>query len=66
VTDEERRRIEAEARLDAKWEARLESVEKRLEEIGAALTWGVRAIWGVAVYLAVKLFEFIANGGSLK
>jgi hypothetical protein len=66
VTDEERRRIEAEARLDAKWEARLGSVEKRLEEIGAALTWGVRAIWGGAVYLAVKLMEFIMGGGVIK
>ena len=66
MTDEERRRIEAEARLDAKWEARLENVEKRLEEIGAVLTWGVRAIWGVAVYLAVKLMEFIMGGGVIK
>jgi hypothetical protein len=66
MTDEERRRIEAEARTDAEWENRVKALEGDVKSIKAALIWGTRAIWGAAVYLLMKLFDFLANGGSLK
>ena len=65
VTDEERDRIAKEAKDDARWEGRVEALEAELKSIKGALLWATRAIWGGAVYLIVKLFDFLANGGSL-
>jgi hypothetical protein len=66
MTDDERRRIEAEARTDAEWENRVKTLETDVKSIKAALIWGTRAIWGGAAYLLMKLFDFLANGGSFK
>lgn len=66
MTDEDRERIRQEARDEAKLHSRVSDLEKRFDGMAATLSWGVRAIWGVAVYLAIKLVDFIAGGGVIK
>jgi hypothetical protein len=70
MTDDERDRIARDAREqakeDAKVQSRLENVESRLAAFEAHMAWGIRAIWAAAIYLATKVWEFIAGGGVLK
>ncbi len=66
MTDEERERIRREASEEARLHSRVGDLEKRIEGMASTLSWGVRAIWGVAIYLAAKVFDFIAGGGVIK
>jgi len=66
MTDEERRRIEAERDDRADTKNRLGNLERSLETIGEQVKWGVRAVWGGVAYLAFRLVEYILNGGSIK
>lgn len=66
MTDEERDRIRREASDEAKLHARVDALEKGFSSMSAKITWGVGAIWGGAAYLAIKLIDFIAGGGTIK
>lgn len=66
MTDEERRQIAIEAKAEADTEHRIDKLEARVEKLETAITWGLRAIWAAAAYLATQLWSFIAQGGSLK
>lgn len=65
MTDEERRRIAEEVHREADIVNRVKNLEARIAEMQAGLVWGIRAIWGGAVYLLVQLWDFIASGGTL-
>lgn len=45
---------------------RVRNLETQVSQMQAGIVWGIRAIWGGAMYLAMQLWSFIANGGSLK
>jgi hypothetical protein len=66
MTPDERKQVAEDARMDARWESRVEALETEVKSIKSALVWATRAIWGGAVYLVMKLFDFLANGGSLR
>lgn len=65
MTDEERRRIAEEVHREADIVNRVKNLEAKIAEMQAGLVWGIRAIWGGAVYLLVQLWNFIASGGTL-
>lgn len=66
MTEEERRRIEAEQYSRARTENRIQNLESALKDLSKQVVWGVRAVWGGIAYLAFRLIEFVLNGGSLK
>jgi len=66
MTDEERKRIAEEARAESRWQARVENLEVDMKSVKGTLVWGARAIWGAVAYLGMKLFEFLAGGGTLR
>ena len=66
MTDDERARIAAEAKADANLTHRLTTLESDVSGIKSTMTWGIRAIWAAAVYLATQLWDFIASGGAIK
>lgn len=66
MTDDERRRIAEEAHREADLVNRVKNLEARFDKTETNIVWGMRAIWGGVVYLAIQLWTFIANGGSLK
>ena len=66
MTEDERRRIADEAHKEADLVNRVRNLETQVSQMQAGIVWGIRAIWGGAMYLAMQLWSFIANGGSLK
>ena len=66
MTDDERRRIAEEVHREADLVNRVKNLETRFDKTEANIVWGMRAIWGGVVYLAIQLWTFISQGGSLK
>lgn len=66
MTDDERTRIAQKAREEADLANRVRNLETDFNGIKSNLSWIARAIYGGVAYLAVQLWTFIANGGSLK
>jgi hypothetical protein len=66
MTDAERERIAKEVRADAELENRVANLETEQKKMAGSISWGIKAIWGGVAYLAVRLFDFLANGGALK
>ena len=66
MTDAERERIRKESREEAEMENRVRNLEDNMKVIHGERAWVLRAIWGGAVYLALKVWEFVAGGGVLK
>jgi hypothetical protein len=62
MTPEERKAVADEAR----WEARVENLEVEVRTIKGSMIWFTRAIWGGVAYLGMKLFDFLASGGTLR
>ena len=67
MTDEERRKIEADATAkafkDANLEHRLKAVEDGFDEIRSAFKWFLRAIYGAIVYVLTQIAQWLFSGG---
>lgn len=66
MSDDERNRIAQKAREEADLANRIRNLEADFANIRSNLAWIAKAIYGGVAYLAVQLWTFIANGGSIK
>lgn len=66
MMDPERDRIRAEAKAEADLQNWKIGVDEHIKEMKAMKSWGIKAMFGFAGYLAVQLWTFISGGGVIK